>query len=90
MRVATQLKVRLPAKRGPEAVERFVQLYERDRQPDEPFNDFFDRVGPTPFEESIKDLVLPGEFVDENRSMFIDWNRIELYQLIRGEGECAI
>lgn len=90
MRIATQLKVRLPAKRGPEAVERFVTLYEQEREPNEVFNDFFDRVGPKPFEESINDLVLPGEFVDENKSMFIDWNRIELYQVIRGEGECAI
>lgn len=90
MRIATQLKVRLPAKRGPDAVERFVQLYERDRQPGEVFNDFFDRVGTAPFEAAIQDLVLPGEFVDENRSMFIDWNRIELYEVQRGEGECAI
>ena len=90
MRIATQLKVRLPAKRGPEAVERFVRLYERDRTDGEAFNDFFDRVGSKPFEAAIQDLVLPGEFVDENRSMFIDWNRIELYELQRGEGECAV
>src|SRR6185437_3396926 len=90
MRIATQLKVRLPAKRGPEAVERFVSLYEGNRNAGEQFNDYFDRVGTTPFEEAIKDLVLPGDFVDENRSMFIDWARIELYELQRGEGECAI
>ncbi|MGE3075883.1 MAG: nitrite/sulfite reductase [Dehalococcoidia bacterium] len=90
LRMATQLKVRLPAKRGPEAVERVVKLYERDRQPGEEFNAFFDRVGSAPFEEEIKDLTLPGEFSDDNLQMFIDWNRLELYQLQRGEGECAV
>jgi len=90
LRMATQLKVRLPAKRGPDAVERIVGFYERERQPGETFNAFFDRVGTTPFEKAIQDLTLPGEFSDDNQSMFIDWNRIELYQVQRGEGECAV
>jgi hypothetical protein len=90
LRMATQLAVRLPAKRGPEAVERVVKLYESERQPGEEFNTFFDRVGSKPFEQAIADLTLPGEFSDDNQQMFIDWNRMELYQLQRGEGECAI
>ncbi|MGH2634040.1 MAG: nitrite/sulfite reductase, partial [Tepidiformaceae bacterium] len=90
MRLATQLKLRMPAKRAPEVVERFVHLYEGERQPGETFNDFFDRVGNVPFETAVRDLTIPGEFVDDNKNMFIDWARIELYQLIRGEGECAI
>jgi sulfite reductase beta subunit-like hemoprotein len=90
LRMATQLKVRLPAKRGPDAVERFVSLYERERLPGEPFNAFFDRVGTARFEQAIEDLTLPGEFSEDNRSMFIDWNRLELYQVQRGEGECAV
>jgi sulfite reductase beta subunit-like hemoprotein len=90
LRMATQLKVRLPAKRGPEAVERVVKLYESGRQPGEEFNQFFDRVGTAPFEAAIQDLTLPGEFSEDNQQMFIDWNRLELYQLQRGEGECAV
>lgn len=89
-RLATQVKMRMPAKRAPEAVERFVRLYERDRKTGETFNQFFDRVGPAPFEASVNDLVLPGEFSDDNQSMFVDWARLELYQLQRGEGECAV
>jgi hypothetical protein len=65
-------------------------MYERDRQAGETFNAFFDRVGTEPFEKAIDDLTLPGEFSDDNKGMFIDWNRLELYQLQRGEGECAI
>ena len=90
LRMATQLKVRLPAKRGPEAVERVVKLYERDRKSGEEFNAFFDRVGPEPFEAAVNDLTIPGDFSDDNRQMFIDWNRLELYELQRGEGECAV
>ncbi|MES4791973.1 MAG: hypothetical protein C4321_02370 [Chloroflexota bacterium] len=90
LRLAQQLKVRLPAKRGPDAVERFIRLYEADRQPGETFNAFFDRVGPEPFERAIEDLCIPGEFSEDNRGLFVDWNRLELYRLQRGEGECAI
>lgn len=90
MRIATQLKLRLPAKNGPEAVERFVAVYESNRTAGEVFNDCFDRIGAAPFEAAVKELTLPGDFIDENKNMFIDWNRLELYELQRGEGECAI
>ena len=33
---------------------------------------------------------MPVEFNVENMDFFIDWNRSELYQVIRGEGECAV
>ncbi|MGE5597166.1 MAG: nitrite/sulfite reductase [Hyphomicrobiales bacterium] len=90
MRLATQLKVRLPAKRAPDAVERFLTLYKNERQEGETFNQVFDRIGPKPFEEAIADLTLPGEFTEDNRGMFIDWGKLDLYQVMRGEGECAI
>ena len=50
----------------------------------------FDRLARRPLEAAVQDLTLPGDFIDENKNMFIDWNRLELYQLQRGEGECAI
>jgi sulfite reductase beta subunit-like hemoprotein len=89
-RFAQQLKVRLPARRAPEALERMVKLYEASRNTGEAFNAFFDRVGTGPFESAIQDLTLPGEFDDANQGMFIDWGKLELYQLQRGEGECAV
>jgi sulfite reductase beta subunit-like hemoprotein len=90
LRMGKQLKVRLPAKRGPEAVERFLKLYQLDRQGNEEFNDFFDRVGPEPFQDAIADLVVPGDFDDDNQTMFIDWGKSALYKMERGEGECAV
>lgn len=90
VRFGTQLKVRLPAKRAPEATERILKVYEHERKTGEAFNDCFDRIGGKPFEAAIADLILPGEFSEDNESMFIDWGKLDLYQLQRGEGECAI
>ena len=46
----TRLKSRLPAKRVPEAVERWIHLYESDRDEGEEFNAFAERIGAEPFE----------------------------------------
>ncbi|HEX8648824.1 MAG TPA: nitrite/sulfite reductase [Thermoleophilaceae bacterium] len=85
-----RVKVRLPAKRVPDAVERWIRLYERERNEGEEFNAFVDRVGTEPFAEEAKELSLPVEFNVENIQHFIDWSRHEPYQVIRGEGECAV
>jgi sulfite reductase beta subunit-like hemoprotein len=86
-----RLKSRLPAKRVPEAVERWVRLYEAERSaPDEEFNAFAERVSSARFEEEVKDLTLPVEFSLETMQQFIDWNRSSPYKVERGEGECAI
>jgi len=85
-----RLKSRLPAKRVPEAVERWIRMYESDRQQGEEFNAFAERVGTEPFEAEVKDLTLPAEFSLETMQQFIDWNRSSPYEVIRGEGECAI
>jgi len=87
----TRLKSRLPSKRVPEAVERWVRLYEAERAgADEEFNAFAERVGAPRFEEEVKDLTLPAEFSLETMQQFIDWNRSSPYKVERGEGECAI
>jgi len=86
----TRLKVRLPAKRVPEAVERWLRMYEAERENGEAFNDYAERVGQTRFEDEARDLSIPVEFSLENMAHFIDWQRKEPFQVIRGEGECAI
>jgi sulfite reductase beta subunit-like hemoprotein len=87
----TRLKSRIPAKRVPEAVERWVRLYEAERSgKGEEFNPFAERVGAPRFEEEVKDLTLPAEFSLETMQQFIDWNRSSPYKVERGEGECAI
>jgi sulfite reductase beta subunit-like hemoprotein len=86
----TRLKVRLPAKRVPDAVERWIRMYEAERQDGEAFNDFAERAGQTRFEDEVRDLSMPVEFSLENMAHFVDWQRKEPFQVIRGEGECAV
>ncbi|HEY1516160.1 MAG TPA: nitrite/sulfite reductase [Solirubrobacteraceae bacterium] len=90
VRYGQRLKARLPAKRVPEAVERWVRFYESERTEGEEFNAFVDRVGPAEFEAKVKDLTMPVEFSLDNMSYFIDWTKESPFEVIRGEGECAV
>jgi sulfite reductase beta subunit-like hemoprotein len=85
-----RLRLRLPSKRVPDAVERWVRFYESDREQGEEFNAFAERVGTKPFEELVKDLSMPAEFNLENMNLFIDWNKNVPFAVERGEGECAV
>jgi sulfite reductase (ferredoxin) len=85
-----RLKVRLPAKRVPEAVERWLRLYEAEREDGEPFNAFAGRVGAGAFEDAARELALPVEFSLGTIEQFIDWERKVPFVVQRGEGECAV
>ncbi|MDE2967152.1 MAG: nitrite/sulfite reductase [Chloroflexota bacterium] len=84
-------KVRIPAKRVPDAVERVIDLYHSDREDDqELFSSWVDRAGLSPIQDTLNDLTLPPEFSADTLPMFIDWDRQDIYILQRGEGECAV
>ncbi len=86
----TRLKVRLPAKRVPDAVERWIRKYEAEREEGEGFNAFVARVGTKEFEDAVRDLAMPVEFGLATMNEFIDWTKKEPFQVMRGEGECAV
>jgi sulfite reductase beta subunit-like hemoprotein len=85
-----RLKLRLPAKRVPEAIERWIRHYESQRSNGETWNAFVARVGNPELEGLVKDLSMPVDFGLETMNEFIDWNRNVPFQVIRGEGECAV
>jgi sulfite reductase beta subunit-like hemoprotein len=86
-----RLKVRLPAKRVPDAVERWLRMYEAEREEGETFKQYATRVGTSRFEDEVRgDLAMPVEFGLETMNVFLDWDRNQPFQVIRGEGECAI
>jgi sulfite reductase beta subunit-like hemoprotein len=85
-----RLKLRLPAKRIPEAIERWIRHYEANRNEGEEWGAFVERVGPAELEGLVKELSLPVDFGLQTMNMFIDWNRDVPFQVIRGEGECAV
>ncbi len=85
-----RLKLRLPAKRAPEAVERWIRHYEAARNENEEWGEFVERVGVAELEGLVKELSMPVDFSLESMNTFIDWNRDVPFQVIRGEGECAV
>ncbi len=90
VKFGTRLKLRLPSKRVPDAIERWIGHYEANRQEGEEWNGFVERVGTAELEGLVKDLSMPVDFGLETMSQFIDWNRNVPFEVIRGEGECAV
>lgn len=91
VKFGTRLKLRLPAKRVPDAVERWLRMYEAERASDtETFTEYAERVGTKRFEDEARDLAIPVDFSIETMQMFIDWNRDVPFVVQRGEGECAV
>ena len=86
VRYGQRLKARLPAKRVPEAVERWVRFYESERAEGEEFNAFVDRVGTPEFEARVKDLTMPIEFNLENMNYFVDWTKNAPFEVDPGRG----
>jgi sulfite reductase beta subunit-like hemoprotein len=85
-----RLKVRLAAKRVPEAVERWIRHYESTREDGEAWGAFAQRVGTGELESVVKDLTMPVDFSLETMNEFIDWSRSSPFKVERGEGECAV
>jgi sulfite reductase (ferredoxin) len=85
-----RLKLRLPAKRVPEAIERWIRHYESNRDEGEVWAAFAQRAGTSELESLVKDLSMPVDFGLETMNEFIDWNRNVPFEVIRGEGECAV
>jgi sulfite reductase beta subunit-like hemoprotein len=86
----TRLKLRLPSKRVPEAIERWIKQYEANREDGEQWNEYLTRVGTGELESQVKDLSMPVDFGLETMNQFIDWKRDVPFEVIRGEGECAV
>ncbi|MEA2207527.1 MAG: hypothetical protein QOF54_4 [Solirubrobacteraceae bacterium] len=85
-----RLKLRLPSKRVPDAIERWIRQYETSRNAGEEWNEYLERVGTEELEATVKDLSMPVDFGLETMSQFIDWNRDVPFEVVRGEGECAV
>ncbi len=86
----TRLKLRLPSKRVPDAIERWIRHYEEDREEGETWHSYVARVGSGTLEGQVKELSMPVDFSLESMNTFIDWNRDVPFEVIRGEGECAV
>jgi len=80
---------RVPAKKVPQAVRKIIQVYLNNRQDGEPFIDFVERFGPKNFDPLLDEFKEVGP-IHEDIDLYMDWGKEELFQIVRGEGECAI
>jgi sulfite reductase beta subunit-like hemoprotein len=80
---------RVLAKKAHLAIDRIFQTYLADRTGDgESFDAFVKRVGAKYFEKGIEEYKWVGS-VNEELDMYMDWGSEEMFEVIRGEGECA-
>jgi sulfite reductase (ferredoxin) len=78
--------IKIPSKRGPQALRRLLDDYEKERQSGELFNVYYDRQGKIYFYELLKDLSSSDDLLEED---FIDWGTDKNYVQAIGVGECA-
>ena len=79
----------VPSKRVPEVVKRLTGRFAKERQGDESFADFANRIGKKTIRAMVEELqVLPT--YDQDPSFYSDWGDPREYTIAdMGEGECA-
>ncbi|MBI9041520.1 HEPN domain-containing protein [Lutibacter sp.] len=78
--------IKIPSKRGPEALRTILKDYESNVKTGESFLNYYDRHGERYFYNILKPLADTSNLV---RSDFIDWGSEEQYEMAVGVGECA-
>jgi sulfite reductase beta subunit-like hemoprotein len=79
---------RVLAKKAHLAIDKITRVYVEERLPDETFLQYVDRVGPKSFESHLEEFKWVGP-INLEPDMYMDWGSEEVFQVIRGEGECA-
>jgi sulfite reductase beta subunit-like hemoprotein len=77
----------IPARLGPEAVQRVIAHFQANRLDGESFRDYVLRHKIETFRELTADLAKPAELFPE---IYQDWGDTEDYSLKLGRGECAV
>jgi sulfite reductase (ferredoxin) len=81
-----QKVIKLPSKRGPEALRRILDDYEAQGEAEEYFHAYFERQGKPYFYALLKDLADAKTLTPEE---FIDWGKADDFVPEIGVGECA-
>jgi hypothetical protein len=78
----------VPSCRPPDAIARLLRLYAAQRQPDESFPAFIDRIGMDRVQQHLQDLAdLTG--AERQPELWTDLGDDEPFRLEAGKGECA-
>lgn len=78
--------VKIPSKRGPEALRRLLRDFDENAQEGEYYNDYYLRQGEKYFYSFLKPLADPATF---EQTDYIDWDHDEPFATAVGVGECA-
>ncbi|WP_435261793.1 HEPN domain-containing protein [Tenacibaculum sp. nBUS_03] len=78
--------VKIPSKRGPEALRTLLNDFESNKEEEEDFLAYYDRNGKTYFYDILKHL---SDTTNLNEDDFIDWGHDKNYVKAIGVGECA-
>jgi sulfite reductase (ferredoxin) len=78
--------IKIPSKRGPQALRILLDDFLNHKLADESFNDYYDRQGKIYFYDLMKNLANTDHL---NKSDFIDWGNDQAYIQAIGIGECA-
>jgi len=78
--------IKIPSKRGPEALRLLLNNYDNTRNEDEQFLEYYDRQGQKYFYEILKPLANVSNLKEGD---FIDWGHDKAYIKAIGVGECA-
>jgi sulfite reductase beta subunit-like hemoprotein len=84
-----KLTAKVPARRAPEALDRLIDLYVRDRTAGESAADFFARITADDVRVALGTL---GEMAagDATADDFIDLGETKAFEVVQMEGECAV
>lgn len=80
---------RVPSKRTPQAIKSMIDHYVANREQGEEFVAYVDRVGPKSFDVLLNEFKEVGP-VHQDIDMYMDWGKEELFEVVRGEGECSV
>ena len=82
--------VRVPSKRIPNFVKELITHYKTNRKDSEGFDQFVDRIGL----DSLREIGMRYKEVNalgnDSEGLYLDWEKGNLYQVERGEGECMV
>ncbi len=78
--------IKLPSKRGPQALRNLLEDFEQNSPAEESFLDYYDRKGQMYFYELLKPLAETATLSAEDH---VDWGNEEAYKIAVGVGECA-
>lgn len=78
--------IKIPSKRGPNALRLLLSDFEVSRNDEETFADYYIRKGKSYFYQLLKPL---SDLSDPEKDLAIDWGHSEKYVKAIGVGECA-